>query len=109
MADIKSDPESVRLGHIYALLVEYYYRSGDKQQAFEEIQKMKSYPDIDVNYYLEYNMIKDIYATLGEAMDEDPNDANHGTSDPLYDPNAGFDYNDDNMDQSIEFEEEEVF
>merc|ERR1711991_803953 len=60
---------SVRLGDVYALLVEYYYSKNKHTQAYNTIKRMKN-NNIVLDPYLDTVMIKDICQKLNIQIDE---------------------------------------
>jgi intraflagellar transport protein 140 len=60
-----SAEEAIRVGDVYALLVEFYWvQQGDGRQAYQLIQKMRDHKII-LNFYLDEKMISEIYADVG--------------------------------------------
>jgi len=55
---------AVRVGDVYALLVEYYHQQGNMQQAYVLIEKMRE-RKIILNPYLDTELIEEVYRTMG--------------------------------------------
>jgi intraflagellar transport protein 140 len=66
--ELLSEPtveDAIRVGDVYALLVEFYWvQQGDGQQAYQLIQKMRD-RNIVLSYYLEESIIREIYTDVG--------------------------------------------
>ena len=54
---------AVRVGDVYALLVEYYHQQGNMQQAYVLIEKMRE-RKIILNPYLDTELIEEVYRTM---------------------------------------------
>jgi len=95
--------EAVRIGDIYALLVENYHSAGEKQKAYQIILEMKD-QKIELGYYLGHSLLKDISQSLGVPLSE-LEDAPRGSpgvdapADPMYDPTQM-------LDEDTSFQEE---
>eukprot|EP00667_Euglena_gracilis_P000441 EG_transcript_441 len=78
---VKSDPEemiqvcngllaeadiehSVRVGDVFALLVEFYTSQGNYGEAYQLIEKMRD-RNIVLSYYLEQSLVENVYASMG--------------------------------------------
>ena len=62
--------KGVRVGDVYALMVEYWYEQGNAQEAYKLIEQMRS-RGIVVSPYLDQKLISDVYQALGlEVFDE---------------------------------------
>ena len=62
--------KGVRVGDVYALMVEYWYEQGNAQEAYKLIEQMRS-RGIVVSPYLDQKLIADVYQALGlEVFDE---------------------------------------
>merc|ERR1712127_166268 len=60
------DVESaVRVGDVFALLVEFYHSQGNMQQAYVLIEKMQE-RKIIINPYLDTELVDQVYQTMGE-------------------------------------------
>lgn len=62
-----TEEESVRIGDVYALLIEFYYTQGEMQQAYDQITKMRE-NGIPLNYYIDPPIVADICNQLGVEM-----------------------------------------
>merc|ERR1711988_93599 len=59
------DVESaVRVGDVFALLVEYYHSQGNMQQAYMLIEKMRG-RNIILSPYLDSELIEQVYSAMG--------------------------------------------
>ena len=56
---------AVRVGDVFALLVEYYHSQGNMQQAYVLIEKMQE-RKIIINPYLDTELVDQVYQTMGE-------------------------------------------
>lgn len=105
--------DAVRLGDIFALLVEHYYNLNDKSRAYSILIEMKE-QKIELSYYLNHSMLRDIAqhmkVPISDLEDARPSAVNDPDSaDPMYDPNQisdeddGFqeEYLDDDMDEDM--------
>ncbi len=79
---------SVRVGDIVALLVSYYYMQGTRPalgEAFALIDRLVK-ARLDVFFYLEEKLVKDIYARLGLTFESmPPETAHHGIEEDIKD------------------------
>eukprot|EP00756_Hemistasia_phaeocysticola_P006237 Hpha_TRINITY_DN13742_c1_g2::TRINITY_DN13742_c1_g2_i1::g.142675::m.142675/K19672/IFT140; intraflagellar transport protein 140 len=61
----KEDVEgSVRVGDVFALLVEFYVQRKENEKAYELVEKMRE-RQIILNYYLETQLIQSVYEAMG--------------------------------------------
>ncbi|KAL3690969.1 hypothetical protein R1sor_004620 [Riccia sorocarpa] len=62
---------SVRIGDLYALLIEFYFSQGSMEQAYQVVEKMRA-RKIQLGLFIDQNMLLSIYQALGfDATDED--------------------------------------
>jgi len=59
---------SVRVGDIFALLIEFYWAQGNYQEAYGLIEKMRD-RSIVLSYYLEQTLVESVYAAVGVEME----------------------------------------
>lgn len=59
--------EAIRLGDVFAQLIEHYFYKQNYQKAYEYLEKMKKRPII-VTPYLDPQIVEDIYSNMGIAM-----------------------------------------
>uniref|UniRef100_A0A7S1IHP5 Guanine nucleotide-binding protein subunit beta-like protein n=1 Tax=Eutreptiella gymnastica TaxID=73025 RepID=A0A7S1IHP5_9EUGL len=59
--------QSVRVGDVFALLVEYHTTQGDHQSAYTLIEKMRD-RNIVLSYYLEESLVEFVYKQMGIDM-----------------------------------------
>ena len=59
--------QSIRIGDVYAQLVEYYYNSKQYQQAYSILTRMLN-ARININPYIDRAMVENIYKQLGLKM-----------------------------------------
>lgn len=66
-----SDMDSgVRMGDVYALMIEYWYEQGSAQEAYKLVEQMRS-RNIIISPYLDQRMVEEIYKALGlDLVDE---------------------------------------
>jgi intraflagellar transport protein 140 len=66
---------AVRVGDVFAQLIEYYYEKGDNQSAFSNLKAMKK-RKIIITPYLDQEMVDNIYSANGvkNPADEDDDD-----------------------------------
>jgi len=57
--------QAVRVGDVFALLVEFYHSQGNMQQAYVLIEKMQE-RKIIINPYLDTELVDQVYQTMGE-------------------------------------------
>eukprot|EP01012_Entosiphon_sulcatum_P045924 TRINITY_DN6146_c0_g1_i1.p1 TRINITY_DN6146_c0_g1~~TRINITY_DN6146_c0_g1_i1.p1 ORF type:complete len:1449 (+),score=295.84 TRINITY_DN6146_c0_g1_i1:53-4399(+) len=77
------DPEidsAIRVGDIYALLVEFYSSQRDMQHAYGLIEKMRD-KGIVLSYYLEQSLIENVYRAVG--VEYEGNEADHGIGEEI--------------------------
>jgi len=60
----KDIEQSVRVGDVFALLVEFHTSKGNNQEAYDLIEKMRD-RNIVLSYYLEQNLVENVYAAMG--------------------------------------------
>jgi len=66
------DVESaIRVGDVYALMVEWYYSQQQMEQAYSLIEKMRS-RSIILSPYLDHEMVHAIYGAMGMPVAQDP-------------------------------------
>ena len=65
---------ALRVGDVYALMVEWFHSQGQMQQAYELITKMVS-RSIVLAPYLDQEMVGAICASMGAAVPQDPTPA----------------------------------
>jgi len=65
--------DAVRVGDIYAILVEYFYSIGDQQKAYNHIVKMRQ-RRIVLGPYLDDGMVSDIYRACGVQEEQHDDD-----------------------------------
>lgn len=64
------DVESaIRIGDVYALLIEYYYSKSQHAQAYQLIQQMRA-SNIILNPYLDSQMVQTIHRAVGAQYDD---------------------------------------
>eukprot|EP01002_Notosolenus_urceolatus_P015452 NODE_7_length_4446_cov_23.596543_g6_i0.p1 GENE.NODE_7_length_4446_cov_23.596543_g6_i0~~NODE_7_length_4446_cov_23.596543_g6_i0.p1 ORF type:complete len:1437 (-),score=556.32 NODE_7_length_4446_cov_23.596543_g6_i0:134-4204(-) len=61
--------EAIRVGDVYALLVEFYLQLKEPKQAYSLITKMKT-KNIPLSYYLDRKLVAQVYAAVGETNDD---------------------------------------
>jgi len=86
---------AIRVGDVFALLVEYYYSVQNYQEAYNVIQRMRA-SKIILNPYLDQAMVQKIHSSVGETAPEYEGGDGGGGGDEV----------DDDIDE--DFEEEEV-
>lgn len=59
--------EAIRLGDVFAQLIEYYFYKQNYQKAYEYLEQMKKRPII-VTPYLDPQIVEDIYSNMGITM-----------------------------------------
>ena len=55
---------AVRVGDVFAMLVEHYYQAGDKQQAYDLLERMRQ-RKIVFNPYVDPFIVQDVYNSVG--------------------------------------------
>lgn len=60
---------SIRIGDVFALLIEYWYAQGNAQQAYTLVEQMKD-RGIVVAPYLDGEMVKSIYREMGVEVEQ---------------------------------------
>ncbi len=58
--------EAVRMGDIYALLVEFYVSNRQYKEAYRHIKEMQS-RKLNANQFLEYTVIEEVYKAVGKS------------------------------------------
>ncbi|KAG0579949.1 hypothetical protein KC19_4G137200 [Ceratodon purpureus] len=67
----KGSPQaSLRVGDLYALLIEFYFRQGNSEQAYQLIEKMRS-QKIPIGQFVDQNIVESICEALGMEAAED--------------------------------------
>ena len=64
LVDQPSVDEAVRLGDVFANLIEFHMNKGDVQQSYSYLQKMQK-KKIVIDPYLDRKMVEDIYRGMG--------------------------------------------
>lgn len=64
LVDQKDVEQAIRLGDVFAQLIEHYMKQGQGQKAYEYLERMKK-KKIVVTPYLDANVIESIYKSQG--------------------------------------------
>lgn len=67
LVEIPGVEQSIRVGDVYAQLVEYYYNAKQYQQAYSVLNRMMT-ARININPYVDRGMVETIYKQLGMKM-----------------------------------------
>ena len=77
------DVESaVRVGDVFALLVEYYHSQGNMQQAYMLIEKMRG-RNIILSPYVDSELIEQVYSAMGVEQTAAPAPAAGGVDEEM--------------------------
>jgi pentatricopeptide repeat protein len=69
LVDQKDVEQAIRLGDVFAQLIEHYMKQGQGQKAYEYLERMKK-KKIVVTPYLDANVIENIYKAMGMSVPE---------------------------------------
>jgi len=67
-SDIKDISNAIRIGDVFALLIEYYYKINDYQKSFTLIEQMRD-RNIILSPYLDQTMTDTIFKEVGESVE----------------------------------------
>lgn len=70
MLFIVDNQAALRVGDLYALLIEVYFRQGNSEQAYQLIEKMRSHK-IPIGQFVDQSIVESIYQALGMEAAED--------------------------------------
>ena len=62
---------AIRIGDVYAQLIEYYYGQGNSENAYHYLQKMRA-SNIVITPYLDPEMVENIFSTMGISTTANP-------------------------------------
>ena len=74
--------EAIRLGDVFAQLVEFFAHNKQFQQAYQYIEKMKK-KNIIITPYLDPHMVEEVYASLGMPPPGKAKAANDGIEEDI--------------------------
>lgn len=80
----KGSPQAaLRVGDLYALLIEFYFRQGNSEQAYQLLEKIR-FQKIPIGHYVDQSIVESIYKALGMEAAED--DLSEGISEEIANP-----------------------
>ena len=82
LVDTPGVEEAIRLGDVFAQLIEHYYDKNNYQDAYKYLEKMKA-KKIIVTPYLDPQIVEDIYKGVGIAVPTTSNEVDDGIDEDI--------------------------
>jgi hypothetical protein len=66
LSEIRRVQSAIRIGDLYALMVEGLYQNGAHEQAYDALRKMQTHvTSMNIDYYLDRRIVAGLYKALG--------------------------------------------
>ena len=88
-AQISNMEAAIRVGDVYALIVEYWYSQGNMEQAYQHIERMRA-QRIQLGPYLDKNMVDAVYTAMGIEETRGAGDDDDGIGEEIDEDIADF-------------------